>query len=323
MKWRVGCLMLLAVACAWGQDVVVSGLEERVPGVLRSLEALDPTSPMGYIELGEEIASEARSEAEYRLAQRLYVLGAALSRSVQGRDTLAASACVALADITRSETDRRSLWALAGSLDERYAMRDWSRTVDPQVSDDVAYAAAAAIGNVRSGQGHLAREVLRRADVQSLIRAYGAILTGSANQDPLPELEREAAKWPCPECRNERAVTRRVSGTVSTVLCNTCLGNPGMKFASPEQFAAQLRFEARVLNGKQRSWGAQIEMDQGTPFRDMDLATLAARFGVDVTQTRYIGGAWRTEEEAVKVEAGVESDGNDVEMEPPGENGSD
>jgi hypothetical protein len=275
-------------------DVVVASVAERLPDIVASLEALDPSDPTAYVELGEWVVSEARGEAEYRLAQRLYVLGATLSRATGGRDTLAASACVALADISRSEPDRRALWSLAGSLDARYAMRDWSRTADPNVSDDVAFAAANALGNIRSGNGHLAREVLKRPEVQSLLRAFSVLLMGAPNQDPLAQLEREAAAWPCPECRNERVVTRRVSGVVSTVLCNTCQGNPGPTAdLSSERVLAQLRFEARVLNGVQRSWGAQIEMDQGAPFRDVDLETLATRYGVDTQRPLFRNGDWQ------------------------------
>ncbi len=255
------------------------------------LAVLSPDMPEAYYILGEEVAAEAASEQEFSLAQRLYVLTIVLASSRDDGATLAASAAVALADITRAEADRRALWSIARTLDPRYGVRDWSRSTEVTITDDVAYLTATVLGKIRSGWGSTVMKDLRKPEVRRLIQRYSVLITGSINQNIFPELERWAQAWPCPECRNERIVTKRHTGKIERRLCYTCGGNPGPKLTT-EQLIGQLRFESFLLNSRQRSWGAQVAADLGEPLRDADISTLPLRFGIDPSLVLYRNGQW-------------------------------
>ncbi len=259
------------------------------------LAALAPDMPEAYYILGEEVAAEADTEEDFSLAQRLYVLTIVLASSRDDGATLAASAAVALADITRAEADRRALWSIARTLDPRYGVRDWSRSTEVTITDDVAYLTATVLGKIRAGWGTTVMKDLRKPEVRRLIQRYSALITGSINQNIFPELERWAQAWPCPECRNERIVTKRHTGKIERRLCYTCGGNPGPKLTT-EQLIGQLRFESFLLNSRQRSWGAQVAADLGEPLRDADISTLPLRFGVDSSLVLYRNGQWVSEE---------------------------
>jgi len=260
------------------------------------LGALDPDTPQAYYILGEEVAAEAATEEDFSLAKRLYILTIVLASQDDDGATLAASAAVALADITRADSDRRALWSIARTLDPRYGVRDWSRSTEVTITDDVAYLTATVLGQIRAGWGSTVLSDLRRPEVRRLIQRYSALMTGSINQNVFPELERWAQAWPCPECRNERIVTKRHTGKIERRLCYTCGGNPGPKLTT-EQLIGQLRFESFLLNSRQRSWGAQIAADLGEPLRDADLSTLPLRFGVDPTLVYYRDGHWDSKPE--------------------------
>lgn len=255
------------------------------------LASLNPADPEGYLLLGEELAAESQMPGNLELAQRLYVLAIMLASRDEAQRTTAAGAALALLDITRSEADRRALRSIASALDPRFGARDWSRSTEVSISDDVAYAASTTLGAIRAGMGAMVRNELKRPEVRSLIDRYSTLITGMPNQNILPELERHADAWPCPECRNERIVTKRHTGQIERVLCYTCGGNPGPKLTR-EQFIGLLRFEAQVLNSAPRSWGAQMAADLGAPLREADIHELPLRFGIDPTLLWYRDGSW-------------------------------
>lgn len=255
------------------------------------LEALDPANPQDYFMLGEELAAEPGTEGNIELARHLYVLALALGAGDHAHHTTAAGAALALADITRSESDRRSLRAIASSLDPRFGVRDWSRSAEVVISDDLAYDAAVTLGQIRAGWGRTVRAELERPEIRALIDRYTTLITGVANQNILPVLETQADSWPCPECHNERIVTKRHTGKVERRLCYTCGGNPGPAL-SREQLIGQLRFEAYVLRSSPRSWGSQVAADLGAPLRGAEVDEILLRFGVDAKRPWYRDGQW-------------------------------
>lgn len=252
---------------------------------------LDPTEPEGYFQLGEEAAASSSEQDNLELAQHLYVLAIALAWDRPEKRAVAAGAALALADITRSEADRRALRSIASSLDARFGTRDWSRSTEVVVSDETAYDAAVTLGEIRAGWGTKVRSELQRPEIRRLIDRFSTLMTGTVNQNVLPELEAQAEAWPCPECHNERIVTKRHTGAIERRLCYTCGGNPG-PMLTREQLVGQLRFEALVLDSSPRSWGAQVAADLGVPLRSADVSELPLQFGVDVTQTVFRGGRW-------------------------------
>ncbi len=279
-----------------GDAATVSALAERLPGLPDRLSSLDPADPVAYLELGEEIAAEASSDAQFGLAERLFVLAFELERvgaiGASGPRTVTrAAACFALADITPSERRARWLRAIARVIDSRYATPDWTGSVDRPLSRRDAFRAAEAIGLVRSGDGARARDLLDRPEVARIFDRYSALLTGAGPSEILSELRAEAARWPCPECRNERVSVKRLNQDVERSLCNYCGGNPGWAL-SRGGLVANLRFESAMLSGVQRSWGAQLAIDLGAPLRDPDPAEVAPTYRVDPTRPYWRDGRW-------------------------------
>lgn len=279
-----------------GDIATVSELAERLPDLPQRLTALDPSDPLEYLELGEEIAAEAATDAQFGLAERLFVLAFELERSERerspgSRGATRAAACFALADITPSERRARWLRAIARVIDPRYATPDWTGSVDRPLSRRDAFRAAEAIGLVRSGDGARARDLLDRPEVARIFDRYSALLTGAGPSEILSELRAEAARWPCPECRNERVSVKRLNQDVERSLCNYCKGNPGWAL-SRGGLVANLRFESAMLSGVQRSWGAQLAIDLGAPLRDPDPADVAPTYRVDPTRPYWRDGRW-------------------------------
>lgn len=256
------------------------------------LGELTPQHPEGYLLLGEEVLALARNDADTRLARRLFTLAYEHARrSGRGAGTQA-SACIALADTTRFERDRRWLWSIVRLIEPRFAEPDWSRTVERVVSDRAAFRAAETLGLLRAGLGLRAREALRDEQVREVFEWYAGLLTGTGPGDVLTELDNQAARWPCPECKNERVVRTPEGGLRGPrVRCFTCRGNPGWEL-DERGLLATLRFESRVLSGVQRSWGAQLAADLAEPLRDPDPEAVADAVGFDPDRSLYRDGRW-------------------------------
>lgn len=291
----IAAFSLLCVLPLWAgaQQVRPESILVERPALSDRLHALEPDSPEQYLELGEEILALARSDDDSALARRLFGLAYELARLAGDQPGTQASACIALADTARFERDRRWLWSIARLVDPRYNEPDWSRTVERAVSRETAYLAATTLGLLRAGEGVRAREHLRDQSVRDVFIWYSGLLTGTGPGDVLTMLDREADRWPCPECRNSRVVRTHEAGDVRVSRCFTCRGNPGWELGETA-FLGTLRFESRVLAGVQRSWGAQIAADLGEPLRDPDPAAVAPSVGVDARRCVYRDGRWTT-----------------------------
>ena len=291
MERMTVCLVLLV--CWWSGTSAVA--QPAVGGGVfaERLEALRPEQPEGYLLLGEEVLAVARADHEIDLARQLFALAYEQARLAGDQPSIQTSACIALADTTRFERDRRWLWSIVRLIDPRYAEPDWSRTVERVVSDEAAYRSAVALGLLRSGHGLRAREALRDERVREVFDWYSGLLSGAGPGDVMTMLEGQAMRWPCPECKNDRVVRSPEGGLKGPrVRCFTCRGNPGWELRG-NGLLATLRFEARVLSGVQRSWGAQLAADLGEPLRDPAPEAVADAVGVDASQSVFIDGAWR------------------------------
>ena len=58
------------------------------------------------------------------------------------------------------------------------------------------------------------------------------------------------------------------------------------------ELANQLRIEAVLLQGTQRSWAAQVLSDAGAPLRDLDPAELPGTYAVDPKKVLGRDGQW-------------------------------
>lgn len=267
------------------------GMPELSATLKAKLAALRPEDPEAYFLLGEEVADGADDEARVHLARTLYVLAFELDRKRGGGASLAASCALAIARVERLERDKRWLTAIASAVDRRYALPDWNVGAVPSISDETAYKAAVVLGMVRSGDGREARRMMDQPGVGDVLRRYERAIGTTGHTGALSRLDKYMQQWPCPECGNSRAVSKPGERGVETRLCPTCRGNPGPRLDEAE-YIAQLRFEASLLEGIQRSWAAQVVVDLGAPLRDPDLDEVAPTYDVDVASPFWREGRW-------------------------------
>jgi hypothetical protein len=254
------------------------------------LTALNPGDPQGYFLLAEEVADGADDQDRAALAQTLYALAFELYRAA-GDNQRAASCAIGLASTERLERSRRWLQAVAGALDRRYALPDWAVAATASISDETALRAATVLGLARAGEGREARKLYEQPGVADLMKRYERAMGSTGETGSLSRLQKYMDAWPCKECGNQRFVGRPGEHGPEIRLCPTCRGNPGPRL-SQEEYLAQLRFEAALLNGIQRSWAAQLTVDQGAPLRDPDPAEVGATYGVDASRAVFRNGKW-------------------------------
>ncbi len=286
----VGVLLGLGASVQPVSQPVPQPDEVHVPDLAERLTALVPNDPMPYFLLAEEVADEADTPGETRLARQLYVVAYEIERERNEGRTIGASICLGLRQIERVEETRAWLSALAGALDPRYASRDWSVSSDNNEDREAALKAATMLGLVRSGEGTRALILRDDPDVAEMLKRYGSLLGPGG----MTRIETQMRAWPCPECHNARSVTRPGRGGATT-LCNTCLGNPGDAISRAE-LLTHLRFESRLLNGVRRSWSAQAVMDEAAPLLDPEPDALApqlsVRYRIDPSRRYWRDGLW-------------------------------
>ncbi len=272
---------------------------ERDPSKVwgKRLGALSPDKPMGYFLLGEEVAADATDNEARDLARRLYVLAYELdarSAAEKGRFRLGPSVCLGLASMASRDDERRWLRALAETLSEREpslggTTADGIGGFDPEAAFDLA----TAMGLARSGEGRRAEQLLDKPGVSELLDRIEAQPMPDGSLNNLRAFFKRAIRdWPiCPQCRNRRVVPAGSNRNGEMVLCDTCRGNPGPKLTEQE-LANQLRIEAVLLQGTQRSWAAQVLADAGAPLRDLDPSELAGTYRVDPAKPLWRDGQW-------------------------------
>lgn len=253
------------------------------------LEHLTPDKPEAYFLLGEEIADGPETTEHRKLAATLFVLAIELDRAKPKGGRVAASACIALADLTRDDAARRWLTALAESFDPTRTNPEWARSAPPETDDAEGFQVATFMGLVRSGDGNRARQLLNKPGVRSAFMRYDSLLSrlgaGTASG-----IIRESERWPCPECGNQR-ISKRLRADGDGRICFHCLANPGPKL-SRDELLAQLRVESWILQGSQRSWAAQAVTDDGAPLYDPQPEGLGRVFGVDPRAVYWRNGRW-------------------------------
>ncbi len=260
------------------------------PDVRARLERLSPSNPELYFESAKSSWTLPTTRAAFSWARQLYVLAYHLDRA-RGGHQLASQACLAIAQLNDNEKDRRWLLSLAVLLDRRQVRPEWIRRADESASSQTSYLAATVLGLVRAGEGYAARTRLAEPGVAALLTSYERLLSATGDTGAVRWIEREAGRWPCPECHNQRIVKKGGGKDSIVKLCTTCGGNPGPKLNNAA-LVAQLRFESRLLNGIQRSWAAQAWSDQGAPLRDPDPEELPKQFDVDPERTLWRDGRW-------------------------------
>ncbi len=273
--------LVLAGSCAAfqpsEQSEITPELAAAIPALERRLAALDPEDPSTYFELGEEAAAEGGTP----LATRLFALTLAMALE-SGDASLAAGACVALADLAESDRERRWMIAAARSLDDRYAAPDRHEAITPGLAL-AAERAASVFPLVRGGDGYEARRLLEEPEItRALARAAGP--------GWVDRLREQAQAWPCEECRNRRFIPTR-DGPSGVRECPVCAANPGPvlgRAALLEHLAA----EAALLGVEIRSWAALLATGAGEPLGDPDPGDITTRLGIDTGLRVWRDGDW-------------------------------
>lgn len=268
----------------------LSPLESRFADRLR---ALKPDSPLAYFLLGEEVADAASTREDVELARHLYVLAAALDTrqpALAGGARVASSACFALADLATNERDRRWLISTARLLSPQSVPPAWTRRPETPADDSVSVQLATFLGLVRSGDGVQARSTLDKPGVERLLESYDSLLERLGVRGGASALEREAQRWPCPDCANER-IQRRGYASNQPRLCVNCRGTPGPQLTNSE-LIGHLRFESWLLQGSQRSWAAQVASDAGAPLIEASPDAIPELFNIDPDLVYWRDGQW-------------------------------
>lgn len=253
----------------------------------RRLAALDPSRPLEYFELGEELAYESDERGDIDLARRLYVLAYELDRRRDGDPRLGASVCLALADLTTTEDERRWLLAMAQAARPGGEGAAWRRAASELSGSAPEFLLAEALGRWRSGDYRRAQATLDKPDVRAALRKADALLSGQADR-VLHDAQSEPT---CRECRNRRVVRTGTDPNATMRLCQTCGGNPGPRL-SQSDLLAELRTEQSLVGGTNATWSAQIAVDGGAPLREVDPSELAPYFKVDPDESVWRAGAW-------------------------------
>lgn len=261
----------------------ISRLEALRASWREALPSLRPQVPEGYLLLGEEVLDQAQSAEDRRLAIELLVRALALSLANDPASPLASSACLALADAGLSRAEASSLRAVARSIVPAQAP---AARPAPENTDSVDFQVATFMGLVRTGDGGWARQQLRKPEVADRLASLDRMMR-RMGLDGAGALEREARRWPCTECGNQRTIRSAQDAR----LCPTCKGLPGRKLAHAE-LLAHLRMELWLLRGAKDSWAMQAWLDDGEPLASPDPAAIPAQLQVDVTRNYYRNGAW-------------------------------
>ncbi len=255
---------------------------------------LDVNDASDYLMLAEELADEANTPDEVRLARRLFVYTLQIGRESNDayQRTLGASAALALAQKAATQTERRWLLSMAGELDSRFASALRDPRAPPAWDWSVGLQAAEALGLARSGDGRDALKRLDKPSVRAVLREISPLLGVRGGGGAAGLVERLARGWPCPECGGKRVIHKRRDGEMQLERCPTCLGNPGPRELTSDELSAHLRAELRLLHGSVRNWSAQIELDHGEPLREPSISGLQRFYRVDPLARVWSDGQW-------------------------------
>jgi hypothetical protein len=159
------------------RDVTIArgDIEELIETVSQQrLSELDPARPAAYLEYAEELAEKRRDPQARDAARRLLTIAAH-----RGDRALRNSSLLILANLARTEDQRRSIQALIYLNDPRHddsiltTSAALAATADPSARTDLL----TALRLIRQGQGSAAKALLDKKTVQSEIASLSEQIT--------------------------------------------------------------------------------------------------------------------------------------------------
>lgn len=301
-RWAIAAGLLAASMIATAQDAtpdlpptssqpapVEPVARSGVPNLSDRLSALRPEFPVAYFELAEEVAYELPFKEGQALARTLYVLAFELDRAGGGRTGLSRSACLALADLSTRNAERRWLQAMA-AMEPGQSLRSGPPDAGESSGiDDAPFEMAVAIGWYRSEEYRRARDVMTREEAPLVLRRSG-VDKDEAEKFVAKLRDRVTRGVACDRCRNERVIRRAgEAGRPTLELCPLCRGNPGPRL-DEKDYIETLRMEAALLGCRPASWAGATRLSGGQPLRDAEPDELAASFGVNARATLWRPG---------------------------------
>ncbi len=225
------------------------------------LEALEPSQPLAYFELAEEIADVERSRQMVALAKHLFALAGALDPERLGR-----SSCLALADLEEQPHHKRQFLALAELLARRRSNSSIA-TTDAEAPDTperraAALALAEGLSHYRRGNGSRAAQIMRRDEVLLLMQSVESALPRRSVDAFLKEVEAER---------------RRPKIDKATLI----------RLVQVEQFLLGAEPAGSA------AWATELTFTGGQPLIEVDPTRLDQALGADTARPFWRGGAWR------------------------------
>ncbi|MHC4810933.1 MAG: hypothetical protein ACYTEV_11285 [Planctomycetota bacterium] len=254
---------------AFGADAEPA-VDPDVQGVLserwgRRLAELDPSRPLAYLELAEEIddarllgpaaAGDPVARAERGLVLRLCGLAARLDSAI------APAAARAVADLSEDARERRRLLAVADLLEGDRLLRGREVRIEGvptgrggAAPSEVLLAASEAIARQRRGEGERALDPLARY--------------------PRDQVAAVFEPWPGGLAGFEQDCRRRPGGMTL------------------RRFRIELAAERRMLEGDATDWSSIARTGGGDPLEEVDADDLQRLFPVDASRPRWRDGQW-------------------------------
>ena len=261
-----GLLILFATLGVAALGVAAAGGADRIPVDKRQsqdvsqaweqrLQELDPSRPMAYFELGEEVEDAARTAEERALARQLFGLAGLLDE--KGLGSSAALAIANLEDESRVVSRNRLLAAAELLTPAGTANLVVNRA--PVLSSKGRLAFCNALGSLRRGDGVRARRHLDAADAMLVVEAVGPLVSGGI--DGL-----------------QRDLTFYEGGL-----------RPDLSSAEVE---SHLVAELIALAPSDSRWSVSLQSTDAAPLLVVDLERLDRLFGVDPARPYWRDGRW-------------------------------
>ena len=221
------------------------------------LASLDPSDPEAYFLLAEEVADAAASDAERRLAIRLYALAATLDERQWH--------VAALRGIIGLVEDESTIRALRSMLE--LSQQDPPRLLPGSMivlgqTDRATIAAFDVLSNARAG-----RLLDARRRVQNLPGVRERLLL---YQDDVPG-----------------GMQRLIDGLQPKE------GATERRRLTDAELVAQLQVQLRLLGGREDAWSATLMAWRGRPMQRLESHELGSLLGLDLTRRVWRGDRWR------------------------------
>jgi len=175
---RIGPILVAVLLAAVPAALAPAPPDDGVKAWEERLSALDPSRPLEYLELAEEVADAippaAGSDELRSLAKRLFSLAGVLDRERLGR-----SAALGLLTLETDRLQRTRLEAVARLLAPTASVE---ASASSRIDADAAVAVSEAFSALRRGRGGQGTSALRTAGADELLERYGAALPGGAKR---------------------------------------------------------------------------------------------------------------------------------------------